>query len=186
MKYLLSMLLLVSTAVFAQEDPNGKVDTSPDSIVHKSGFVFKDGTKVKLGLGSLPDGNFKYIRANNGGGMISIGGSGSSILTSRYSGLNGEVSKVQRRGSRKLGYVDYAILKLGLPERYEVDINSAIAVGEIVLPEQYTTKAAKPSSGAPVSLADELAKLKKLLDDGILTKEEFDAQKKKLLEKKDN
>jgi len=33
-----------------------------------------------------------------------------------------------------------------------------------------------------ISLADEIAKLKKLLDDGILTQEEFDAQKKRLLE----
>ena len=32
------------------------------------------------------------------------------------------------------------------------------------------------------SVADEIAKLKKLYDDGILTKEEYEAQKKKLLE----
>ena len=33
-------------------------------------------------------------------------------------------------------------------------------------------------------IADELKKLKELMDDGVLTKEEFDEQKKKLLKKK--
>jgi hypothetical protein len=39
------------------------------------------------------------------------------------------------------------------------------------------------SVGKSVSIADELLKLKSLLDDGILTLEEFDAQKSKLLNK---
>jgi len=37
---------------------------------------------------------------------------------------------------------------------------------------------------ANISVADELLKLKKLLDEGVLTQQEFDAQKKKLLEPK--
>lgn len=41
---------------------------------------------------------------------------------------------------------------------------------------------AKAPSGAPVlSAADELLKFKKLLDEGVITQEEFEAQKKKLL-----
>lgn len=38
-----------------------------------------------------------------------------------------------------------------------------------------------PNSGSMHSAADELKKYKELLDAGILTKEEFDAQKKKIL-----
>lgn len=37
------------------------------------------------------------------------------------------------------------------------------------------------TGNAPVSVADELVKLKGLLDAGVLTQEEFDAQKAKLL-----
>jgi hypothetical protein len=40
---------------------------------------------------------------------------------------------------------------------------------------------AAPQSTASLSVADELNKLKNLLDQGILTQEEFDAQKKRLL-----
>lgn len=41
---------------------------------------------------------------------------------------------------------------------------------------------AKAPSGAPaLSAADELLKFKKLLDEGVITQEEFEAQKKKLL-----
>jgi hypothetical protein len=36
---------------------------------------------------------------------------------------------------------------------------------------------------AALSKADELAKLKKLMDEGVLTKEEFEAEKKKILDK---
>lgn len=36
-------------------------------------------------------------------------------------------------------------------------------------------------SGGSMSVADELKKLKDLLDQGIITQEEFDAQKRKLM-----
>jgi hypothetical protein len=45
------------------------------------------------------------------------------------------------------------------------------------------TSAQPPITVTPLSGADELMKWKKLLDQGIITKEEFDIQKKKILEK---
>ncbi len=60
-------------------------------------------------------------------------------------------------------------------------------------PAQAATQAAKtppPATNTPpvivttLSGADELMKWKKLLDDGVITKEEFDVQKKKILEAK--
>ncbi|MFJ8459194.1 SHOCT domain-containing protein [Lysinibacillus xylanilyticus] len=43
------------------------------------------------------------------------------------------------------------------------------------------TEAFQPVAQNQISAADEILKFKKLLDDGILTKEEFDAKKKQLL-----
>ena len=44
-------------------------------------------------------------------------------------------------------------------------------------------KATNSSSGGTVSIADELKKMKGLVDDGILSQEEFDEQKAKLMNK---
>lgn len=54
----------------------------------------------------------------------------------------------------------------------KIPVNTVSAVGSV----SYT-----PNSGSMHSAADELKKYKELLDAGILTKEEFDAQKKKIL-----
>ena len=69
---------------------------------------------------------------------------------------------------------------------YEVDIDNAIAAGEVVIPEEFKQKDKVhqiEAKGTAVSVADELLKLKKLLDDGILTKDEFEAERKKILQK---
>jgi len=58
--------------------------------------------------------------------------------------------------------------------RFSLYIEDAILACEVV-PCQ--TVATKP----PASVADEIKKLKELLDSGALTQAEFDAQKKKLL-----
>ena len=47
---------------------------------------------------------------------------------------------------------------------------------------QVGTISSKKTNHQTVSKADELSKLKKLMDDGVLTKEEFEAEKKKILE----
>lgn len=167
--------------------------TNPNSIKHSSGFVIKVGEKVKLGRGTMPDGTFKYIRAN-AASLFSYSGpnansaNSANALMYSYNGLMGEVARIENRGNKRRGYVTYLILKLGLPARYEVDLDNAIQSGEIVIPDEFKPKE-KPLQveikGGSFSLADELIKLKKLLDDGILTKEEFEAQKKKLLDKKE-
>lgn len=177
-----------------KKQDEGKVDITPDSIVHKSGFVFYKGTEVKIGSGTMPDGSFKYIRISASSLMgytsnTQNAANAANALPPSFSGRNSEVLRLQRRGNKKFGYQDYAIIKLGAMARYEVDIDNAILSGEIDLPAEFKPKAKVLQvevKGASSSLADELIKLKKLLDDGILTKEEFEAQKKKLLDKKEN
>lgn len=177
-----------------KKQEEGKVNISPDSIMHKSGFVFKKGIELKLGSGTMPDGSFKYIRINASSIMgytsnTQNAANSANALPPSFSGRNSEVVKLQRRGNNKYGYQDYAIIKLGAMARYEIDIDNAIISGELDLPAAYKPKEKVMQveiKGATTSIADELIKLKKLLDDGILTKEEFEEQKKKLLQKKDN
>lgn len=177
-----------------KKQDEGRVNITPDSIAHKSGLVFKKGEVLKIGTGTMPDGSFKYVRINEASLMgyysyTQNAANAANALPPSFSGRNGEIVKLQKRGNKKFGYQDYAIIKIGAMARYEVDIDNAILSGEIDVPEEFKPKAKVLQvevKGASSSLADELIKLKKLLDDGILTKEEFEAQKKKLLDKKEN
>ena len=60
----------------------------------------------------------------------------------------------------------------------EENYNTALKMQQHIHNMISASKAAKP---AGVSAADELLKFKKLLDEGVITQEEFEAQKKKLL-----
>lgn len=60
-------------------------------------------------------------------------------------------------------------------ENYQV----ALAMQEHI--RAMNAKAKAPSGAPALSAADELLKFKKLLDEGVITQEEFEAQKKKLL-----
>jgi membrane protease subunit (stomatin/prohibitin family) len=62
------------------------------------------------------------------------------------------------------------------------NVGKAHAQRIISLVAQTQTQAGQPAHGAaPLSQADELAKFKKLLDDGVLTQEEFDRKKSQIL-----
>lgn len=56
------------------------------------------------------------------------------------------------------------------------------AISDLLIVRQTEDRAAqKPTAAVQQSDADELAKFKKLLDDGIITQEEFDAKKRQIL-----
>ncbi len=99
-------------------------------------------------------------------------------------GHKGKVVKIVTRGNKKIGKTYEPLITFG-SGRYEIDVDNAIASGELLVPEEFRPKPKGTTVvevKQKISVADELVKLKKLLDDGILTKEEYDAQKKKLLE----
>lgn len=86
-------------------------------------------------------------------------------------------------GTKKTGFYIAVKIKVGQPSRYIIDIENALEAKEVVIPSEYVKKEpAKQTNGSNSSLADELKKLKDLFDAGAITKEEYDAAKKKLLE----
>jgi hypothetical protein len=151
----------------------------------------KKGDYLKVGVGSMPDGDFKYIRTNSGSLLNVRTDNMGSFTNNSYqnqanafsrsnSGLKFKVLRVENRGTKKNGYVYYAIITDGFV-RYEVDVENAIITKELVLPNEYQVLAKIDNNQTPVSVADEITKLKKLMDDNVITKEEFENQKKKLL-----
>lgn len=140
-----------------------------------NGKTYHPGDTIRLGLGSMPNGDFKYIQINQLlPGPPDPRRSNAFAARKDMSNNNYVIKKItnveQIAGGTK---VAITIRTGGIPT-CDIWIEDAIAACEVQpCPNQKT--------GTTVSVADELIKLKKLLDEGAITKAEYDAQKKKLL-----
>lgn len=161
-----------------------------DTLYTRSGFKITDNQMLKIGTGSMPDGDFKYIRISStsffqyqGNDAYRSQKNAANSLAASTAGHQYKVVRIDKRGNKKHGFKYLPIINVGAV-RYEVDIDNAIASGEIDVPEQFKAKQ-KPAVVVEVksglSVADEIAKLKKLYDDSLITKEEYEAGKKKIL-----
>lgn len=186
MKYIL-LALLFPFSLAAQSNDLPKI--IKDTVFTTSGYNIYEGQEIKVGIGSMPDGDFKYIRTNSASIFNYTSSTGYNGLANqansfarRNSGLKFKIKSVDQRGNKKHGYVYYAKIGSG-PVNYEIDIENAIASGEIATPAEFKKSTGQIVITQQFSLADELTKLKKLYTDSVLTKEEYEVQKKKLLEK---
>jgi len=140
-----------------------------------NGKTYKIGDTVRVALGSMPDGNFKYVQASPP--LFALPTRNSNSLSARkdFANTNVIIRKIKKNaqlsGSEK---VVFNVKVRGIVT-YDIWIEEAISACEV------TPCAAKSTTIATGSVADELLKLKSLLDAGAITTEEFNAQKKKLL-----
>ena len=165
-KLLLIFLLLAPIAAFSQKLKE----------YHASnGIAYHSGDTIKLGLGSMPDGNFKYIQINQLlPGPPDPRRSNSMAARKDMSGSGYVIKKIQN--VRQMGGGEKTVITIrtgGLPT-CDIWIEEAIATCEV-------TPCNNQKSTSTGSVADEIMKLKKLLDAGAITQTEYDAQKKKLL-----
>lgn len=192
-----SLLILLSTTLLIAKSYSQNGGKLPkyikDTLFTTSGYKIIVGQDINIGTGATPDGDFKFIRRNSSGfGTILVTTNNNDYNKSQLSlprnmaGHKGKVVKIVARGNKKIGITYEPLITLGAG-RYEIDTENAIAFGELIIPEEFKIKSKTTTSviemQQPISIADELTKLKKLFDDGVLTKEEFELQKKKLLEK---
>ncbi len=190
MKHLL--LLILMPALCRAQD---QVTISKDTLINKelaiilsNDSIVKQGTMLKTGRGSLPNGNFKYIHTSASSWVAVMSATqndpsaGVTPLNRRYGGLLLNVKSVKKEGNKKRGFK--YILKVGGGNivNYEVEIEDAISTGEII--EHSPQQQASATSPSPTTTpADELKKLKDLFDSGAITKDEYDSAKKKILAK---
>ncbi|GAB3703219.1 hypothetical protein GCM10027592_32960 [Spirosoma flavus] len=143
------------------------------------GWVIKTGDTLYFGKASQPNKQFGFIyempRYVNGQQTY-------RYLPSDYAGRRGIVKDLTQNGTKRQGFKMSAEIGVGMLVRYYADLDNAIEAGEVLPPPNLrnVTPSAKAATGT-VSVADELIKLKQLLDAGALTKDEYEAQKKKLL-----
>jgi hypothetical protein len=157
------------------------------ALILSNDSIIQIGTAIKCGRGTLPNGDFKYIHTSSSSWAAMMSASqadptaGIQPIGRRYSGLFLTVKSVKQLGSKKRGYK--YILKVGGGNivNYEVEIEDALAAGEIIerVPPSVTTLTTTPAADG----VDELKKLKDLYDSGALTKDEYDSAKKKILAK---
>jgi len=175
---------LILTMTFLSITSYGQKKGAEEIITYttEDGTTYTVGDSIHLGIGSnTNDGNFRYVYT-----LPNFNYNHTRYYNASLNGKFAIIDKMQQNGSDKMGYTMYFIFRYPAGKS-AVMVESAIAAGEMITP---ASKKKAEAKGSPIiiqqggaSLADEIKKLKDLLDQGILTQEEYDAQKQKLLNK---
>ena len=164
--------LLLLTCIVASANCFAQTHTSYKAL---NGLTYKIGDTVKLGRGSAPNGSFNYVEMGGFGAFLAHRQQRGDQLSidKTYANTPAIIKKIkasQINGKQKTTFVVYS----RGPANFNLTIDEAIQACE-VLPCSN-----QPATGVS-SVADEILKLKKLLDSGAITQTEYDAQKKKLI-----
>ena len=170
-KLLITAALLAPLYVLAQDIKEYKAT---------NGVTYHLNDTVRLGRGSNNNGSFAYIEDRGAMGFINVpnpqGRSNGRGLQKEFT--NGalivkSIKKVQERNVDK-----YIFMVSGAgPFRLSMYVDDAISACEVT-----PCKQAGVASAPVASVADEIKKLKQLMDSGAINKEEYEARKKKLLD----
>lgn len=159
--------MLIGTVSFAQELKHSDLKnlkntkTKFTTYIGKDGGVYKVGEKLTLGLPSglqSVDKNFTFV--NEGAVML-------TPVTGLNAGTSSEIIRFGLVGTKRSGYSVLVRSKgfIGI-QNYSIDLENAIAAGEVV------------STGMTSDQAlNELKKAKDKLDLGLITQEQYDTIK---------
>lgn len=172
MKYLIGLIICVSMYSTGLAQIKGKTIETPITI--NNGTVVNIGDTLFLGKGTDTRGDFNYIFQPVN---PLLKHKTELSLPREMEGKSLVVKYFKEQSSKKTGDKTIAVVSHG-GYNYIADLDPAIEHGEVI--GINGKKFVKPGT---VSLADEIKKLKDLLDSGAITQEEFDIAKKKLLEK---
>lgn len=175
------LLSLLAGSLFAGPVQAQIVGKSVPEFKTTAGTVVHVGDTLRLGRGTLATGEFQYVYvpANVFTGSKQIN------FSSQMSNLTVRVKDLRFQQSKNYGNKTVAVVKANTLNGC-VDLDAAESAGELITTNTrraaISAAVAPASTAAPLSTADELSKLKKLYDQKVLTKAEYDAQKAKLLQ----
>lgn len=149
---------------------------TPGPYVLSNGISFKEGDTIILGTGSDPTGDFKFIY-NPPNYLL---GAKQQSLSKQYSNAHLVIKRFNTYTNKKVGSKVWAVVNPGGILNGVIELQQAYDAGEIIVKGKPPISK-NAISAASSSVADELIKLKTLLDAGAITKPEYEAQKKKLL-----
>ena len=174
MKQLFALVAITCGTVLASQAQI--VGKSVPTYTTKAGTTVQKGDTLRLGRGTLPTGEFQfiYVPAN------ALLGSPQVNFSSQLNNLFVVVKDLRLQHSKMYGDKTVAVIKANTINGC-VDLDGAEQAGEIITANTRKTAVSAAGGSPAVSTADELAKLKKLYDEKVLTKQEYEAQKAKLL-----
>lgn len=202
MKKLITILIMAASFVAVADAQDTEFAEFKNNILYlKNGTALSKGDIVMFGTATgCYENCFEYIFKEPAEMIPQLTNKFTENVYAVYSGEKVIIKKIKQISKNKqkiwLVSLDYPIRK----ETFYCYLEQAFNAGEIVLsgkPNILSTdnsrnqsKQAQPaqkqqsndSSKQGFSVADEIRKLKSLLDEGIITKEEFEKQKTKLLE----
>jgi hypothetical protein len=157
-----------------------KIDFMTRDLYTKIAALIPDGEKILYALEGL-SGSKRIpviITAKNVYLMARAGIFGADVASIPIS----RITSVTAKGGAFLGLLKNLYIAEGTVVHEIEKVDAPMAEKAIAAINQAQAQAAAPASAvAPLSQADELAKFKKLLDDGVLTREEFDKKKAQIL-----
>ena len=139
-----------------------------------NGKVYRVGDSLKLGRGSGNNGSFVYVTFNTLGYALT---NSNAYVGAPYAGAIVNIKKIKKYAYKHYKGV-YFTVSAGTISNLIIKIEDAIATGEVI------TGNKKQSAVSTEDKYDKLIKLKKLLDNGVLTKEEYETEKAKILNEK--
>ncbi len=173
LKIFIAILLCTPLLCVAQQ-PQPKFEN--DTLYTASGYKIYKGLTLHFGKGTRTNGKFRFVNiktdiasaslTNNSIVVKKMKNYGISVLGNGYITIIGTIK--YKDGSK--GSVD---IHMAFDRAIE---NSPNLPSELIVPDEYRNKKI-------LSVADEIKKLNNLYEDGIITKEEFEVQKKKLLDR---
>jgi hypothetical protein len=171
MKKITFILLLCPFVIIAQRSPRFENDT----LYTSGGYKIYKGQTLTFAEGTGKNGNFRFakIKGNDSPGILAnkavvveeVSDFKISGLGNAWIRIHGEL--IKNNGERK---------RINFNLAFDKAIEGLQGMApELIVPDEFKNKSQK-------SAADEIAKLYKLYQDGAISKEEFEIQKRKLLE----
>lgn len=175
--FIICVALMTLTTINAQK----KVEKLKEYTA-SNGITYKVGDEFKLGRGSDTDGRFVYVNmAGWGAALAATNDSNYNAQQNRLGAANAglivTIKKIKKYNQKRFKGV-YFTIGGGNITNYAVDIENAIATCEVEICNDE-----KPIANSSSDKYDKLSKIKKLYDEGVLTKEEYEIEKEKILNK---
>lgn len=170
-KYILAPSIMIFTIVCNVQGQLPRFEK--DTLYTSSGFKIYKGQKLTFAKGTGRDGAFRYVRVVKAGEIQKL--TDNSVIVKKLWKYN-----ISYLGNAYIMIKAYITYKDG--SKGEEDFNLAFDLAienfpglpaELVVPEQFTK--------AKISASEEISKLYKLFQDSIITKDQFEAQKAKIL-----